>query len=71
MDAFDSFKKRNESVFKDMGLDSNNLRFKPTGPNLDASFKYGEMLKDMAKSDTFPASIIDSKPLVKDPFASS
>nr|MDO8117843.1 hypothetical protein [Candidatus Sigynarchaeota archaeon] len=74
MDPFDDFKARNKQLFKDLGIDTGNVSFSTVSRDPDSHFKYGKILKELARSKSFPASINSSKmqdPEVPTPLPSS
>lgn len=58
VEAFKQFAQKNKKVFEDLGVDASHLGFKSIIENGNEVFKYGEKLKALAASKTFPSSLI-------------
>nr|MDO8112309.1 hypothetical protein [Candidatus Sigynarchaeota archaeon] len=71
MDAFKQFTMKNRKIFEDIGVDAEKLGFKAIGDTTVEGFRYGKVLKELATSKTFPASVIPASPKKETEFARS
>jgi hypothetical protein len=62
VEAFKQFAQKNKKLFEDMGVDASHLGFRSIIENDKEMFTYGEKLKALAASKTFPSSVTPSKP---------
>jgi len=63
VEVFKQFAQKNKKLFEDMGVDANHLGFKSIIENGNEVFTYGEKLKALAASKTFPSSVNPEKPV--------
>ena len=61
VEAFKQFAIRNKKLFDDLGVDGSQLTFKSIIENGKDSFTFGEKLKSLAASKTFPVSVSPEK----------